>query len=148
MDNRARLLTAIFSQGFRTPDARHEQPPPVVSIEEFFEGNLQPQSIAPNLTNHPGLAFFRERLLAIRSRSDVQTVLVNVYDLTDIILGVPDGWPGAENVHILTSAPEDVVQEWASDLLSDGAGEGLPYGEPYVAPKGSEAYRWWCLSWD
>ena len=109
MDSRAKLLTRVFEQGFRTPDWRHEQPPPVVTLEEFFEGNPQPQSIAVNLDDHPGLPFFYERLKEIRARDDVQDVLVNIYDLADIIFNSPDGWPYAENVHILTSAPGVLV---------------------------------------
>ena len=58
MTARERLLTKIFDQGFRTPDWRHAQPPPVVTLEDFFERNTRPQSIAPNLDGEPGLAFF------------------------------------------------------------------------------------------
>jgi hypothetical protein len=148
MTPRARLLTKIFEQGFRTPDWRHQQPPPVVTLEEFFEGNTQAQSIAPNLDGEPGLAFFYEHLKGLRSREDVVDVLVNIYDLSDIIFGTPDGWPTAENVHLLTSAPEPVIQQWAEELHSDGAVEGWPYGESPVAPPAPEGFKWWSLTWD
>ncbi|MEJ0040680.1 MAG: hypothetical protein WDO68_32450 [Gammaproteobacteria bacterium] len=148
MDDRAKLLTKIFDQGFRTPDSRHDQPPPVVTLEDFFEGNTQPDSIAVNLAEHPGVEFFYERLKAIRSRPDVQAVLVNIYDLSPIIFDPDHGWPYAENVHILTSAPESTVQEWAAELLSDGAGEGWPYGQPSVALEAKGSSRWWFLAWD
>lgn len=148
MDNRAKLLTKIFEQGFRTPDWRHEQPPPVVTLEEFFEGNPDPYSIAVNLADHPGLLFFYERLKAIRAREDVQDVFVNIYDLSDIIFNREGGWPYSENTHILTSAPEEAVQRWAEELLSDGAGEGWPYGESSIVPVPKPGFKWWWLSWD
>lgn len=113
MTPRARLLTKIFEQGFRTPDWRHKNPPPVVTLEDFFEGNTCAGSIAVNLPEHPGLDFFYEYLKQIRARPDVQAVLVNIYDLSAIIFGDADGWPSCENIHILTSAPEVEVQQWA-----------------------------------
>jgi hypothetical protein len=150
MDHRAKLLTKIFKQGFRTPDWRHKEPPPVVTLEDFFEGNTDPSSIAVNLSNHPGLAFFYDRLRAIRSRDDVGAVLVNIYDLDTlpVILGNENGWPFAENVHILTEAPEATVQAWADELLSDGAMEGWPYGQAKEAPDAPPGYKWWSLTWD
>jgi hypothetical protein len=85
MDNRAKLLTKIFEQGFRTPNRNHSYPPPVVTLEDFFEGNPARGSIAPNLgDSHPGLEFFYEHLKNIRNREDVQEVLVNIYDLSGL----------------------------------------------------------------
>lgn len=148
MDSRARLLKKIFDQGFRTPDWRHNEPPPVVELEEFFEGNCCPSSIAPNLYPHPGLAFFYERLKSIRERPDVKSVLVNIYDLTDIILNARDGWPGSECVHILTSADQDDVQSWAAGLLSDGAAPEWFYGRAKAIDDPPEGFLWWTMSWD
>jgi hypothetical protein len=148
MDSRSKLLSEIFTQGFRTPDWRHKVPPPVVSLEDFFEGNSQQNSIAVNLDEHPGLEFFYTRLKEIRSRSDVQDILVNIYDLSDIIFSSENGWPYSENVHILTSAPKSTVEKWAEELLSDGAGEGWPYGKSSVAREADKDFAWWFLSWD
>jgi hypothetical protein len=149
VDSRARLLKKIFEQGFRTPDWRHNEPPPVVELEEFFEGNTSNGSIAPNLDNHPGVVFFYEKLKSIRGCPDVLKVLINIYDLTDIVLNVQDGWPGSECVHVLTSASEKEVQSWADELLSDGAMAQWPYGHPKVVaddpPKG---FVWWTVTWD
>jgi hypothetical protein len=148
MTPRAKLLTKIFEQGFRTPDWRHNDPPPVVTLEDFFEGNTRPDSIAVNLSEHPGLGFFYGSLKQIRARPDVQAVLANIYDLSDIIFGDADGWPYCENIHILTSASEAEIQNWAEALKSDGASEGWPYGESPHAPKASTGQKWWSISWD
>ena len=145
MEPRTKLLRTIFQQGFRTPDWRHKQPPPVVTVDEFFDGNTDNDSIAVNLTDHPGVSFFHDKLKVIGARPDVKAVLVNIYDLDPVIWG---GWPFAENIHFLTCADEDTIQTWASDLLSDGAAEGWPYGEADAAEKPAGDYRWWFLSWD
>ncbi len=141
MNPRSRLLTTIFDQGFRTPDHRHNVPPPVVTLEEFFEGNPDPRSIAPNLDGEPGLEFFFERLKALRSREDVRDVFVNIYDRSSLIFGDEEGWPMAQNVHVLTSAPEAVVETWADALHADGAVEGWPYGRASAAPTEPEGFR-------
>ncbi len=102
---RVRLLKEIFKQGYRDRDWRHNDPQPVVSLEYFFEGNPQKDSIAPNLMDkHPGLDFFFQYFRNIRIRRDVKDVLVNIHNLDDIIGGDVNGWPSAGNVHILTSA--------------------------------------------
>ena len=54
----------------------------------------------------------------------------------------------AENVHILTSADEDDVQAWSTDLEGSGAVEGWPYGRSPVAMSEPEGFRWWALTWD
>lgn len=148
MNSRAKLLTKVFDQGFRTPDMRHDQPPPVVTLEDFFEGNTQADSIAVNLSEHPGLSFFYERLKTIRARADVEAVLVNIYDLSPVIFDPEKGWPYAENIHILTSTEAPTIQSWATDLLSDGAGEGWPYGKSAAAPEAKGTLKWWFLAWD
>ncbi|MCI4569480.1 hypothetical protein [Lysobacter sp. CFH 32150] len=145
MDSRTKLLRAVFHQGFRTPDWRHKQPPPVVTVDEFFAGNDDNESIAVNLSDHPGVGFFHERLKSLQGRPDVKSVLVNIYDLDPIISG---GWPYAENVHVLTSASEEQIQAWAADLLSDGAAEGWPYGQPEAAQLPEGHFKWWWFSWD
>jgi hypothetical protein len=148
-DRRARILTLIFYQGFRTPDLRHNDPPPIVSLEDFFEGNTVTHSIAPNLDeDHPGLPFMYEKLKQIRERPDVQDVVVNIYDLADIIFDSQPGWPSAENVHILTSASEDDLGKWADGLKSDGAFIGWPYGKAKYAPIEHGDNRWWTIAWD
>ena len=145
MATRTQLLRAIFEQGVRTPDWRHKQPPPVVSLELFFDENNDDGSIAANLDEHPGVAFFYEALKRIRDGNDVKEVLVNIYDMDATIAG---GWPYAENVHVLTSAPEATVQSWAAELRSDGAFEGWPYGKAAAAPDDEAPYKWWSLAWD
>ncbi len=147
-DRRGHLLEKILMQGFRTPDWRHKVPPPIVELEDFFEGNPCLHSIAPNLIEHPGLQFFYERLKKIRARKDVQDVLMNIYDMDDIIDYKPDAWPYTENAHILTSAPEQLVQTWAEELLADGAVEGWPYGKSLFAPEPKPGFRWWSMCWD
>ena len=144
MDNRTRLLRGIFSQGFRTPDWRHKQPLPVVSLEEFFEQNDDPESFAVNLQDHPGLEFFYDKLKSIRAEADVNQVLVSIYDLEPILAG---GWPFSQNAHILTSANAKRVQSWAASLRANGGFKGWPVGVPHAAAKEGGAFLWWSIAW-
>ncbi len=149
MNNRAKLLIKIFEQGFRTPGLSHSQPPPVVTLEDFFEENPRKVSIAPNLGNdHPGLDFFYERLKNIRAREDVQEVLINIYDLSDIIFNNTNGWPYAENVHFLTSASKETVKSWTQELFASGIIEDWPYGKSAFAIDSHDDFKWWSIAWD
>ncbi len=51
------MLREVFAQGFRTPDWRHKEPPPVVPAELFFADNGDNECIAINLDDHLALAF-------------------------------------------------------------------------------------------
>ncbi len=72
--------TALIGEITRQPAAA-EDPLPVVGVELFFDGNDDIGSIGCNLLNHPGTAAFRELLMGIRARNDVQDVLVEVYEV-------------------------------------------------------------------
>jgi hypothetical protein len=116
---------------------------PAVPLEAFFEGNDDLGSIGCNLWEHPGVERFFNVLAAIRARSDVQDVLVGIYEIVD------DGtsWPFAETVYVLTTAGASAVQEWVADLQPDEVSEGFPYGPPPGMPSlrpGMKPIRvWW-----
>jgi hypothetical protein len=116
---------------------------PVVSVEAFFDGNDDCGSIGCNLPEHPGVQRFYSILAAIKARSDVQDVLVGIYEIVDD----ETSWPFAETVYILTSADGSVVQEWVAELQPDEVTEGFPYGDPPGAPTlapGTHPIRvWW-----
>src|SRR4051794_37386983 len=105
-------------------------PPPVVTLDSFFEDNGDEYSIAPNQWGYgrPALATMYQTFKAIAARSDVQAVLVGLHDDWN-----DEAWaeriPPAENVHIYTSAGQGEVEEWVAELRSDGVIEGWPYGK-------------------
>jgi hypothetical protein len=58
-----------------------QDPMPLVSLEEFFIGNDDEASIGCNLMRRPGMNVFYETLKEIRSKPNVQDVLVEIADL-------------------------------------------------------------------
>src|SRR5687768_394930 len=98
-------MAEIRRQGFRQPDWRHKDTLPVVSIEQFFNGNEDTYSIAANLEPHPPLSFFRATLEKIRQREDVADVLVEIYDIEEAEFS-NDSWPYSERVYVITSTSE------------------------------------------
>jgi hypothetical protein len=103
---------------------------PVVSVEAFFDGNDDPGSIGCNLPEHPGAQRFYSILSAIRARSDVQDVLVGIYEIVED----ETCWPFADTIYILTRAQASAVQEWLAELQPDEVTKGFPYGSPPGAP--------------
>ena len=95
---------------------------PVVSLDEYFVGNHQEDSIAPNQwgEGRPPIAEIYARLKAIEARPDVQGVFVGLHQEWGEALEDDGLWPAAENIHIYSSAPQDVADGWIAGFLSDG----------------------------
>lgn len=102
-----------------------------VELEQFFEGNHEQGSIAPNLVEHPGPEAILEALVRLRARPDVSAVVVLVQLEYDVY---PDGeWPYAEAVQVVTSAPLADIDAATEALDTDPAFEG-PWGAGAVNP--------------
>lgn len=121
-------------------------PSPVVSLEDFFEGNDDLGSIGCNLgeDEHPGINGFYRVLRDIRARADVQDVLVEIHELME----GEDEWPFAERVYILTSATEDTVRSLLEPLLADDVELGWSNSEPPGAPTLKPGMRVLAAWWD
>jgi hypothetical protein len=142
------LFQKIGTLGYSVPDWKYKVFIPVVSIEDFFDGNDEPDSIAVNLEPHPGPEFFRKRLSAIRKRADVQDVLLDIYHIDESDEGEPH-WPSPECVYATTSASEEQVEKWNAQLRADGPVEGWIDGvAPNGAPAITEGNRVWRIMWD
>ncbi|MDT2046527.1 hypothetical protein [Priestia flexa] len=131
------LLESIYKQGY--PDA---QTAPLVSLEEFFEGNEDEGSIGCNLIDHPGVSFFYEVLLEIRNKENVQDVFVEIMEVED-----EEYWPFSERIYVLTDAKVAEVKQWMSILEPDEIDEGYAFGKPSAAPELKLGYHvigaWW-----
>ena len=143
-DKRIKLMRKIMRQY----DAGAEYP--LVGLDEFFEGNGDTGSIAPNLSpEHPGIEKFWSILRSVRDRDDVADVLAAIHECPE-----PDDdadadvWPFAENVHVITSASAEEVEKWVADLKCDGVSDGWPYGEPEKPPKIPKGHGVRTLFWD
>ncbi len=125
------------------PDDTWHQVPPLVTLEEFFEGNDDGGSIWCNLPSAPRPHQVYAALKAIRERTDVSDVkiLVTQYD------GGEDEWPFSDTVFIATSAHPEAVSDWlgedfAPDEMSvfrdGGWPDGLKVPERHIVVAG-----WW-----
>jgi hypothetical protein len=114
INRRNRLLELIKAKG--TPVG--QAPGPTVSLEDFFEGNDDQGSIGCNLFLHPGISKFYQTLAEIKSRSDVQDVLVEIRDLVD-----EHSWPFSDSVFVLTSMSVENLRKLMSKLKADEVGQ-------------------------
>ena len=129
-----------------------DRPRPLVSLEEFFEGNDDYASIGCNLSDQPSPSEFYRLFALIRDRPDVRDVLVEVKQLED-----PDGWPYTDTIWIITKAAPDDVHQWFPERIApDEVIEGFPKPgsqpgfvgyevEAYQVPDGMQAIGLW---WD
>ncbi|MEL6950996.1 MAG: hypothetical protein AAGM16_12880 [Pseudomonadota bacterium] len=116
-------------------------PRPLVTLEEFFEGNDDYGSIGYNFyPDQPAPSEFWQYFAKIRDRDDVATVLIQVSDQED-----PDGWPSTDTVWIVTSGSADDVKAWLGDRFqADELLIGTPdHVEQVEIPSGYEAIGVW-----
>lgn len=122
---------------------------PVVSLDEFFVGNDQEDTIAPNQVGfgRPPIREIYARFKEIEAREDVQCVFVSLHD--DWRDSLEDStWPLAENVHIISSASQDEVERMIDGMEADGIFPGWPYGKHAAAPEPLPDHRVHTLCWD
>ena len=129
----------------------------VVGLDEYFDGNWDESSLAPNMMEggRPNLQECYRILSRIRDRADVQDVLVAIQetpypDDTDDF----DMWPVSDTVYILTSCTLKQVKQWTKALLADETNDmgekwltdsdNKPGGAPDLQP-GMKVYTLW---WD
>jgi hypothetical protein len=142
------VLTKIQELGYREPNLREPLRVPVLSIEDFFDGNDVEGSIAVNLEPRLSNEFFRENLIRIRNDPDVEFVAIDTWHIDTSGQTEPD-WPSAEFVYVGGNIPESKLLEWQELLRADAV---LPGWEDGVIPKGLSksqvnvsVYRFW---WD
>jgi hypothetical protein len=139
MSAREKLIAKIEAQG--APSSDNEV---VVSLEDFFNGNEDPGSIGCNLGDEqPPIAEFYGVLKAIRSRQDVQDVLVRIYEYDD-----PSSWPYTDTVYIITSASTDQVESWVESLKPSEIYPEWMYGKPAAAPEPKAGMTPHSVWWD
>lgn len=116
-----------------------DRPRPLVTLEEFFDGNDDPGSIGYNLSadNVPEQLYAVAR--DILGRPEVHAVLVEVKDWEN-----EPGWPSADTLHVITTADPDTLQSWFPDELApDECGEteqlAPPDTEAFPVPAGCRA---------
>jgi hypothetical protein len=113
-----------------------------VSLET---GNEDLGSIGCNLSDHPGLEVFYRVLRDIRSRPNVQDVLVEIAEVEE-----QDGsmWPFSDRVYILASTTADQIATWSRRLQPDEVAVGYSQGQPSFAPVLHSGMKVYSLWWD
>jgi hypothetical protein len=107
LDCRVRLLRRIGDIN------DFDRPRPLVTLDEFFQGNDDPASIGYNLPAAPTPAQFHALLSEIAARPEVADVRIEVKDMED-----PDGWPATDTIWIITTASAETVRTWFPDHLA------------------------------
>ncbi|SFM76174.1 hypothetical protein SAMN04487963_3632 [Marinobacter zhejiangensis] len=123
---------------------------PVVSLDDYFSGNDQEESIAPNAWGYgrPALKDLHQHFKQIESRPDVQGVYVGMHDEWREALDDEELWPAAENIHVISSAPQADVERWIDGVAADGIGPGWPYGKHERAPEPADGSVVYTVYWD
>lgn len=137
-------IERITERANRSGDPNDEETPrPLLTLQEFFDGNDVSGSIGCNLDPMPEPQQFHEMLQGIASRPEVADVRVQITMFDD-----PE-WPFSDTVWIFTSAsPESVAswfpEEWRPDDVQSGWANGAKY-ESVVVPAGTTPVACW---WD
>lgn len=144
MTQRAALIAKVKLQGDpNDPNVAS----PIVTLEDYFEGNNDLGSIGCNLGEHPGIGRFYQVLKGVRAKPEVQAVLVAVKEIVEEA-GFED-WPHSDTVYVISSQPKIVVQQWVSDLQPTEIGEGWFLGrQPASAPALKPGMKVYFLWWD
>lgn len=124
-------------------DTTNPTPCPVVSLEDFFDGNEDLGSIGCNLIDHPGIDTFYKILKDVRERDDVQDILIIINQIDEYL-----DWPFSESIYIITSCSKEQVSEWVKRLQPDDIAEGWVWKKPPAAPQPKEGYKVYWIWWD
>jgi hypothetical protein len=115
---------------------------PMLTLEEFFEGNDDGGSIWCNLQEAPEPDEVYTMLKAIRSRPEVDAVYIMVTQHDG-----PGSWPFSDTVWVVTSTDPDAVVEWLPEgFRPDDCWEGVPDHfnvEAVPVPEGKKLVALW-----
>lgn len=99
-------------------DLADEDASQLVPIERFFDGNDDLASIGCNLPEHPGIDHFREVLVGLTKRPDVEAVYASITEADPD----DDCWPFSDTVLVTGSIDIATLQDLVSTLEPDEVG--------------------------
>ena len=97
---------------------------PAVPIERYFDGNDDEGSIGCNLMEHPGIDSFRDVLVGLTKRPDVDAV----YALIAEIDPGEDSWPFTDTVLVFGKIGSEELQRILGALEPDEVGSAKQFG--------------------
>ena len=147
LHRRDQLLEQLAAHGMDAQHPRGSGALPLVGIADFFDGNDDRNSFAPNLVQHyPELDYFRQQLQQIAQRDDVGHVLVQAADVEWAYDSDAD-WVVANKVVFVTSAPTQDVIDWTELLMAVGPVKGFPEPVAPNAPTIPAGQAAWHIVW-
>ena len=90
----------------------HQPAPQVISIDRFFDGNDDAESIGCTLLEHPGMETFEKILVGLTRHPDVEAVYARICEL-DPGAGC---WPSADTVYIAGTISPDELRAILTEL--------------------------------
>ena len=100
--------------------------PQIVSVERFFDGNDDLGSIGCNLLDHPGVDKFRDILIGLLRRPDVE----GVYALISELDPGEGCWPFTDTVLVFGTIAAVELRNILSPLQPDEVGPEAAFGIP------------------
>ncbi|MDB5347021.1 MAG: hypothetical protein JWP89_5398 [Schlesneria sp.] len=99
---------------------------PLVSIDQFFDGNDDLGSIGCNLAEHPGMEVFRDVLTGLLERDDVEGVYALIYEIDP----GEDSWPFTDTILVVGAISEEELRAIVTPLDPDEIGTAEEFGVP------------------
>jgi len=115
---------------------------PAVPIGRFFDGNDDVASIGCNLLEHPGMAAFREALVGLTRRPDVEAVYALIAELDP----GEDSWPFTDTVLVFGRISAQDLEQALRKLEPDEVGSAAEFGiddELLSKHAGPALAAWW-----
>ncbi len=135
-----RITTRVNREGDVNDSAT---PRPMLTLEEFFEGNQAVGSVCCNCTPTPEPFVVYQMLKDIRSRKDVVDVRIQVTMFDD-----PESWRYSDTDWVITTASADDVKEWFEQSMApDECTEGWDGTERESVEVPDAFHPVWCW-WD
>ena len=99
---------------------------PIVSIEQFFDGNDDLGSIGCNLAEHPGIDVFRDVLTGLLKRGDVEAVFALISEIDP----GEDSWPFTDTILVVGTISAEELRAIVAPLDPDEIGTAEEFGVP------------------
>jgi len=116
--------------------------PLFVTPEQFFDGNGDVGSIGCNLTEHPGMTKFRNIVVGLETRPDVEAVFLQICEVET----AADIWPFSDSIWLAGTISVEELKRLLAPLKPDEVGLRETFYKAPAFPvehKGQVLFAWW-----